>query len=102
VNTLISILAEEQVRTVVLDGLSWRDIAVGAALALVLVLVFIALAVLRTKNRARDDSFRTKGVISHNEPIVTADRTKKEKGANESSVLAVATKRRADVRRRRT
>ena len=46
-----TIFAQEPTRTIVLDGLSWRDIALGAALALLAVLLVIALAALREKRR---------------------------------------------------
>ena len=48
-NATIQLLAQEPTRTIVLDGLSWRDIALGAALALFVVLLFIVLAALREK-----------------------------------------------------
>jgi len=51
VNATIQLLAQEPTRTIVLDGLSWRDIALGAALALFVVLLFIVLAALREKRR---------------------------------------------------
>ena len=47
----IQLSVQERTRTIVLDGLSWRDIALGAALALLAVLLLIALAALREKRR---------------------------------------------------
>lgn len=52
-NSINRYAADQPVRTVVLDGLSWRDIALGAALMLLLVLFFIALAAVRDKRHRR-------------------------------------------------
>lgn len=61
-NSISHYAADEPVRTVVLDALSWRDIALGAVLTLLLVLSCIALAVVRDKRRRRG-SGRREGVI---------------------------------------
>ena len=50
-NAAIQLSVQEPTRTIVLDGLSWRDIALGAALALLAVLLLIALAAIRDKRR---------------------------------------------------
>jgi len=52
-NQHLRLIAEEPVKTIVLDGLSVRDVALGAALVLALVLLVIALTKLRDKKRRR-------------------------------------------------
>jgi hypothetical protein len=60
-------ITEEPVRTVVLDGLSIRDIALGAAIALLLVLLVIAMGALRDRGRRRS-SARAEGGDRNDQP----------------------------------
>lgn len=64
-NALIRSDAKEPIRTVVLDGLSWRDIALGAVVTLVLVLFFITLAAVHERNRQRELAPEEGGDLPH-------------------------------------